>query len=677
MQLVQKLKSLFSGSTTAPGSIHPAAAPRRSDYRPDIDGLRAIAVLSVVVFHAFPALISGGFVGVDIFFVISGFLISKHIWEELGSGTFSIRTFYARRVRRIFPALAVMLLACLVMGWIVLTPAEYEQLGKHVVAGALFLSNIVFWKEAGYFDNAADTKPLLHLWSLGIEEQFYIVWPLFLALFWRYSRHFGWAMLIIMGASMAWSIAVVRHDAVADFYSPLTRFWELALGAGLALLAAHRAAISRASRSHLAWLGLCLILAAFFVIEESYAFPGGWALLPALGAAFLIYAGQVAWLNRQVLSNRLLVWFGLISYPLYLWHWPLLSFARIMESGTPSTEVRCWLVAASVILAWLTYKFLERPVRSRPRSRNIVLMLCLSIVVLGAAGLAVKKLDGIKSRQFSMLNADAQTMVLGADRGKLLRECGLNEQEKPKFQYCLRGGPMDARYALLGDSKGEALFYGLVRESEPGSQWTMIGTVYPPEIEAAPEDRQQRKNRLAFQTIAQDPAVSVVVLAVALRGIYPLDSETGFIAADAKFPHEKVATYSRAIRELELAGKRVVFVVDNPTFPDPTSCISGGATSSAVLNRFLRRKENLHCAIRYADHIAGTRAYRQFIGELQRLHPGLTVYDPTPLLCDTARNECTIIREGKFLYSYGDHISDFANSMIARDMLPLVQKLAR
>lgn len=655
-------------------SRKPAGLSRKGDYRPDIDGLRAIAVLAVVVFHAFPALARGGFVGVDVFFVISGFLISKHIWEELGAGSFSIRTFYARRIRRIFPALSVVLLTCLLAGWVILTPDEYEQLGKHVVGGAIFVSNFVLWKESGYFDNAADTKPLLHLWSLGIEEQFYIVWPLLLALFWRYTRHLGWAMLFILGASLAWSMMVVRNDVVADFYSPLTRFWELALGAGLALLVAHRPAVGAASRSLISWLGLCLILGAVFVIEESDAFPGAWALLPTVGAACLIHAGEGAWLNRRVLSHRVLVWIGLISYPLYLWHWPLLSFARIMESGTPSVAVRCGLLAASIILAWLTYRFIERPVRSRPRSQGIVLALCLFIFLLGAAGLAVKKLDGIKSRHLEMLNGDPATLALGADRGRLKNECGIGGEQKPIFQYCLSSGTAEPHYALLGDSKGEALFYGLVRESAPDMSWTMIGSVYPPEGGAAAEDRQQIKNRLALQTVAGNPSIEVVVLAVALRGIFPLDAGTGFIAENAAPPPEKLAAYSRVIGQLEQAGKRVVFVADNPTFPDPRSCISGGVTSSPFLNRFLRRKENPRCTLRYTDHLAGTRAYWEFIAELQRRHPALAVYDPMPLLCDVPGNTCTITRDGNFLYSYGDHISDYASSMIARDLLPIARE---
>lgn len=626
-------------------------------------------MLSVVIFHAFPSLIPGGFIGVDIFFVISGFLISKHIWDELSAGTFSIRVFYARRVRRIFPALGLVLLSSLLVGWVILTPGEYEQLGKHVTAGVLFVSNIVFWKEAGYFDNAADTKPLLHLWSLGIEEQFYIFWPLFLAFFWRYSRHLTRAFIGVLGISLAYSLMTVRHDAVADFYSPLTRFWELALGAGLAHLAPQRSSIRNTGA--LSWLGLGLILVGITVINKNDPFPGAWALLPTLGAAFLIYAGQGAWLNRQVLSHRFLVWIGLISYPLYLWHWPLLSFARIMESATPSAALRASLLAASILLAWLSYRFLERPVRSRPKSGRIILMLCLIMIIVGAAGLTVKKQSGFKSRQFSMMNGETASIVLGADHQRIQHECGLTEAQKPVYQYCLKGG--EARYAVLGDSKGEALFYGLVRESAPDSQWLMIGSVYPPEPGAPPED----KNLRALQTVIDNPSIKVVALVMALRGIFPLDKDSGFIPEGIAPSPGVIANYSRAIGQLEQAGKRVVFVIDNPTFPDPTSCVSGGATSNAFLNQFLRRKENPHCAISYSEHLNGTRAYRQFTGELQRLHPDLTVYDPTPLLCDVANNRCSIIDQGNFLYSYGDHISDYANSKIARDMLPVIQKLTR
>lgn len=434
----------------------------RPDYRSDIDGLRAIAVLAVVVFHAFPGWLPGGFVGVDIFFVISGYLISKHILEELSSSSFSIKTFYARRVRRIFPALILVLLVCLLFGWLILTPGEYEKLGRHVFAGALFLANILSWREAGYFDAAADTKPLLHLWSLGIEEQFYIVWPLMLALAWRFRDTLAWVFPGVIMLSLAYSLFLVQRDAVADFYSPVTRFWELALGAALAHPGVRQTNLGPGLRHALSAAGLLLILLALVIIDSQVPFPGAWALLPTLGAALLIHAGAQGGVNRQLLSLRPMVWVGLISYPLYLWHWPLLTFARIIESEAPSLALRAWLVLSSFLLAWLTYRFIERPVRARANSRGLIWALCLSMAFLGIAGFVVKSAHGYRERLAGMMNADPTTMVVGGDRGRLLPGCGIPEAKKAHgLNYCMRNSQQSPRYAMLGDSKAEALFYGL------------------------------------------------------------------------------------------------------------------------------------------------------------------------------------------------------------------------
>lgn len=648
----------------------PALSPK-GDYRPDIDGLRAIAVVAVIGYHAFPSLFPGGFVGVDIFFVISGYLISKHIWEELSVEKFSIKTFYARRVRRIFPALIVVLIFCLSFGWVVLTPGEYEQLGKHVTGGTGFVSNLIYWKEAGYFDNAADTKPLLHLWSLGIEEQFYILWPLILTFLWKQPHHAKWALPSLLITSFIYSQLVVTQNAVADFYSPLTRFWELALGAVVAHESVRNYKLDTKQLSLLSWAGFGLILISIAIVNHLDPFPGAWALLPALGAALLIKAGEKAWLNQQLLARKWIVWIGLISYPLYLWHWPLLSFARIMESATPSSSLRASLVVVSVILAWMTYKLVEVPIRSRPK--NVVLGLCIAMLLVAASGEVVRKLDGIKTRKLSMLNGDPTTLILGADRDKLQHECGLTDNQKPLFQYCLRNLP-NPSHALLGDSKAEALFYGLVRESPAEIHWTMIGSVVPPGVGSDQSEHQKEKNQLALNTILNNPEIKVVAWVATINSLFKIDGETGFIMNE-HIPSGVVLAYGQAIQQLESAGKRVVFVIDNPTLTDPRNCISGGLTPSPLLNTIFQRKENPRCSITYAEHLAGVRLYHQFTAELKRDHPNLTIYDPTPLLCDIANNTCSVTQGEMFLYSYSNHISDYANSIIARDMLPTILKL--
>lgn len=408
--------------------ITPTLASLQARYRPDIDGLRAVAVLSVVVFHAFPDWMKGGFTGVDIFFVISGFLISTVVFENLDNGTFRFTDFYARRIRRIFPALIVVLCFCLLFGWFVLIAEELNQLGKHIAAGAGFVSNLVLWNEAGYFDHSSDTKPLLHLWSLGIEEQFYIFWPFIIWLAWR--RSFNILTLIIMLAlvSFALNISKVDQDPVATFYSPQTRFWELLCGSLLAYAALygrdfHATYIAgpgarlsslfyrngvetnRNSLNNAASIvGSLLVAYGLYKIDKDIDFPGNWAVIPVFGTVLIIASGPKAWINRNILSNTVAVWIGKISFPLYLWHWPLLSFAHIIENKAPDLGIRLGAVSLSVLLALMTFKFVEQPIRYVNRNAKTKLYaLCGAMLVLGGTGLFVSQSKFSESHGFEDL----------------------------------------------------------------------------------------------------------------------------------------------------------------------------------------------------------------------------------------------------------------------------------
>ncbi len=372
-----------------------------SHYRGDIDGLRAIAVLSVVGFHAFPRALRGGFTGVDVFFVISGFLISGIIFEDLRRGRFSFVRFYARRFRRIFPALIVVLAACLVYGSLALAPDEFRELGKQAAAGAGFSSNILQWLQAGYFDEQATSKPLLHLWSLGVEEQFYIAWPMMLVA----AYHRGWLFKYLCGALLLVSFAInlvqTATSPSAAFYLPLPRFWELLLGALLAYRFRSAADAAGPAADTGQWrsvAGLALIGAGFILIDGERAFPGWWALLPTLGTA-LVISSPGAWLNRTLLSAKPLVFIGLISYPLYLWHWVLLTFARIANYGEELPRLwRIALIAASAVLAWLTYRWVEKPIRFSGRRDAIPRALVASMAVCGLAGAVIYFTDGFAFR---------------------------------------------------------------------------------------------------------------------------------------------------------------------------------------------------------------------------------------------------------------------------------------
>jgi len=646
-----------------------------SHYRPDIDGLRAIAVLSVVIFHAFPEYLGGGFIGVDVFFVISGFLITSLILRQQKEQRFSLRHFYAKRIRRIFPALSLVLGFGLVAGWICLNFMEYKQLTKHTGSSAIFITNFMLLREAGYFDNAADTKPMLHLWSLAIEEQFYLAWPLVLMFFKRLPRWLLPVLVVLLLSSFAYSLSLVfKGNLDLDFYSPLSRSWELFLGASLAFGMSRQVAVSTPSRNMAGYVGLILVVMSACFLDKSMPFPGYLALPPTLGAALILFAGMQSNLNRVLLASRPLVSIGLISYPLYLWHWPLLSFARILESQTPGLGLRLFLVLSSFVFAWLTYQFVEKPIRYSDRCPRAVLWLSLWMLAILLMSHAVNRLDGLKFRHHGMLNADPTTLVVGAERGTLQPTCMLAPDDMHLFKWCFNDGKTSPpNYALIGDSKGEALVYSLIRKSPSDHGWLMLG---PINVLRADNDTA----RAAFSVLEGNPNLQVIVMANALRGLFPLDADTGFIANSAiatEVIDQMVASYTRKITQWQSLGKRVVFVIDNPTLPDPNSCITGGLTPFESLNKVLRRAENPYCKLKYSDHIKGTAPFQHFISKLKQANPALLVYDPLPLLCDIPADMCTIERDGKFLYSYGDHISDYAGMLIADQLLPLIEAMPR
>lgn len=444
-------------------------------YRPDIDGLRAIAILAVVGFHTFPNWVEGGFIGVDIFFVISGFLISKIIFKGLDQGNFSFAEFYARRIKRIFPALALVFTACLIFGWFTLLTDEYKQLGHHILAGAIFGSNFRLLKEGGYFDTAAELKPLLHLWSLGIEEQFYIIWPPLLLLFWKRLPNVLMAILCLALTSFAFNIYLVNSRPVADFYLPFTRFWELLVGGILAYISLNNKAQLNVPFSRIvfippkgilhpnakAFVGALLIAAAISSLSINHAFPGWWALLPTVGAALLISAGPDAWFNRKVLAHRALVFVGLISYPLYLWHWLLLSFFRITSDSPPATSEILAIISISFLGAWLTYKVVETPFR-RSKSIWAVITLISVIVLAGVLGEVIRKSNGYPAR----FPSNIQKIIYSSNSIASYRRgaCFLNpEQEANSFSHeCFITASSQSKKILLwGDSHAAQLYAGL------------------------------------------------------------------------------------------------------------------------------------------------------------------------------------------------------------------------
>ena len=672
-----------------PSSLHPAP----HNYRPDIDGLRAIAVLIVVVFHAFPAALQGGFVGVDVFFVISGYLIGGIIFAQLHSGHFSLATFYANRVRRIFPALLAMLLACGVAGWWMLLPQEYSLLGKHVAAGAGFVQNIVLQQEAGYFDIQSDLKPLLHLWSLAIEEQYYLVYPLLMLLAWRAGARLRGLLVLLCALSvlsLALNLRGVRTDLVTTFFWPHTRVWELLAGAllaGFELLAKHRRPLplsppseSQAARSTagllsntLAWLGLALILGSAFALTKALFFPGAWALLPVLGAVALLRAGPAAWVNRRILASRPMVAVGLISYPLYLWHWPLLSFAAIVYGGAASAGVRLAAVALALALSWLTWRYLERPVRYGAHKAAVVAGLVLAMLLVGLAGYALRANDGAEQRfPLSASQATYDKWTWGANPECTARYPGLQG-----IPYCLLGPDAPPEVALIGDSHANQYYPGLLEQGlkvinlGKGSCVPLLNvtTHIPlprPQGEICPPDH---LNRAIDFALAQ-PSVRTIALSGRFQQYQDEASEAKiFTNTPAGQLQGNPAVFAAALdatlARLAASGKHIVFILDNPDpLFDPKTCIALPALRN-------HGPVKTPCATDRASIDQRHSGYRTAVRAALRQYPTVQVFDPFEHLCD--QDLCWAARGTTILYRDTDHLSLQGSQFIAGKLAPVLR----
>lgn len=499
-------------------------------YRPDIDGLRALAVLMVLGFHAFPRALPGGFAGVDVFFVISGFLISRLIIVQLKQGSFSTARFYAARIRRIFPALALVLAASFAIGWTVLLPDGFERLGKHIVAGAAFVANLTLWGETGYFDAAANHKPLLHLWSLGVEEQFYAIWPVLLATAWKRDVSLKLLVGCVLLGSLALSLLTTPGHSAFAFYFPLTRFWELMLGSLLAIRRVESGSSTAPTDSGperltalplaeaFGFAGIAMIVASAAWLNASMPYPGWRALIPTIGTAFIIASGQRSRLISFALANRYTVGIGLISYPLYLWHWPLLSFAAISAGHTPSVPVRIVLLALSFALAATTFVLVESPIRfGAVRKRSVPVSVAM---MLGAVGFGVFTYGSAGAR--FRFPSDVQRVLANEGLGfrsdyRINEKCWL-AREEPFDGFavsCFVPGTETTKRRILlwGDSYAGRLYPGLDKVLGASSAISQMTRDSCPPVLDVQYPTCIRSNAYVLQTIRRSPPDTVILAA--------------------------------------------------------------------------------------------------------------------------------------------------------------------
>lgn len=483
--------------TYCDGRVSPIGTHRR-----DIDGLRAVAVLAVIVDHAAPGLLPGGFVGVDVFFVISGFLITSIVLRDLDAGTFSFATFYERRVRRLLPNLTILLLVCTGIAWLLLLPGDFRDYARSLLNTTRFTSNIYFWRDAWYFAAPAQTKPLIHTWSLAIEEQYYVVFPLTL---WALKRYLPTRVnaTCIMGfcGSLALSLWAAKHSQSAGFYLLPPRAWELLLGSLLVTAALPRIE-SRRTLETIAAAGLLAILVAAFAYDSSTLFPGGAALLPCVGAAMVIYAGSMplATVTSGILGCRPLVFIGLMSYSLYLWHWPLLAFARYYFLSALTPVWTALVVAGSALLALLTWMLVERPVRLKAllgTRRRLLIAMGGCAACLALFGDATSRSGGAAMRFANVPVIDYDSVVddIGRDKsGVCFLPAGAPLTWNASACTYTSGHQSAERtprtLLLIGDSFA-AQFSGWMRLNFPGTVVELTASACPPLFGFVPDVRPQ------------------------------------------------------------------------------------------------------------------------------------------------------------------------------------------
>lgn len=659
-----------------------------SKYRPDIDGLRALAILPVVLFHAFPSRLTGGFVGVDIFFVISGFLISTIIFRSLKQEKFSFLDFYARRARRIFPALSLVLFSVITFGWFALDGDEYKMLGKHVAAGAGFLQNFILWGEADYFDISSELKPLLHLWSLAIEEQYYLVFPLIAWFAWRKGLNLFGLVLFIAIASLAANLYWIRTDTVGTFYFPHTRIWEIMAGAILAYITLKSSALSGHAdtsaasssswksiglkKSLLSCLGLGLILVSIFVFEKHHHYPGWRAMIPVLGTVLIIYAGQYSWINRHILGNKLVIFVGLISYPLYLWHWPLLSFARIIESEPLSASLRIAIIAISFVLAILTYYLIEKPIRSGSYQRFWTIALVIIMFCVGSLGMLAYKreltprleLSVQEVKEWERLNPSYEENC-----AELFPEWN-NRRNGFKCSFLEQGKP---EIAVIGDSHSRRIHYGVSQAigKEHSTALFPIGCGMPfYEISVAipqklrTSDYQYTRAKLigkALDFSINDPAVKLIILSTGACWNNIVDIEN----LEERNPGRIVESKMRlTFEKLSQSGKQVIYVLDNPILDfDPKSCVS---------RPFRINQSKVRCKMELETFNKQRAQYFRIANIVLADYPNIKVFNVASKLCDD--EYCYALIDNKLLYHDRSHLSHAGSKYIGELMVPLIKK---
>lgn len=661
------------------------------NYRSDIDGLRAVAVLPVILFHAGVGVFSGGFVGVDVFFVISGFLITQIIINEIEKKEFSIVSFYERRARRILPALFVVMAVSLVGGWLWMLPNQLKDYSQSLVAVSLFASNVLFWKKDNYFSSAAEEKPLLHTWSLAVEEQFYLLFPILMLFLWRLGRDRVFIMVVAMAfISLMLSEWGGRHAPVANFYLAPTRMWELLAGSILAFLVNRKIEPNGA----LALLGLIGVCVSIFAFDEFTPFPGLYAILPVAGTAFVIAFSGPGTITYKILSSKALVGIGLISYSAYLWHQPIFSFVRIKSFSSPPITLMLLMSLISIGLGYLSWRFVERPFRSKSQfsRRYIFSTSAVGLLLFMIIGLTGHFMEGYGFR-FSPESREILRTNMSVFEDKI-SACWDRIESSPNIEGGCELGVTngDPDFALIGDSHAGAIQNEI---SSVAKEYGLrgIGLSYrscPPLINVDPVDRQSASAlscKALRNNLFSDEAIQKLPKYIVVLARWPLLIEkeryvngSGYQESGSSWVWDLGSTSGRDYSEsmggvivssfdkFISAGKTLVVIYPIPEMgwsvpeylakAEHSKIELNNEVASESYDRFLERNKNAYSVL-------------ASVGKGERI---INVY-PEDVLCDkNVKSICHAYFNGHSLYYDDDHLSGYGAKLLSKEIVRLISE---
>ena len=641
-------------------------------YRPDIDGLRAIAVMSVLLYHIFPEYLSGGFIGVDVFFVISGYLISQIIITQVAANQFTIRDFYIRRVRRIFPALGVMLVVTTILAWLVYPYSLWVDYGHQLLAGVGFVSNIYSYATINYFEDVVTYQPILHLWSLGVEEQFYLLWPLLIYAAFRWHARFSHIVILVTLWSFASNVLLIQAYPNATFYLPMMRIWELGVGGIIAYqaLSAPHATTTRWVRAEIVvLLSLAAIVGSAVWFDNHTLFPGYWALIPVLGAVGIVHSAPQSRIFKKLLTTQVMVWIGLISFPLYLWHWPILQFSTLLLT-TLNTIQKITVLGISIICAVISYHVVEQPIRRGRWRRMSPLVIVAVMGLIGAGGAVIAQGWSIPLRQLDLadsINAELRLRQYTVPCDSLMLQSFAGDCMTRRSTQ-----PADNEYIIIGDSHARALALGFIDAQLPHTVTSFSRNACLPLLGIEVYEQQQTTpigcddghgfNQIIAMLRANPPTKHRTIFVVGRYGLFATqgldrghEKYIQFAGARVDMPSSErytvlAQTLDTTLTQLtELPNTQVVFMHQVPEFDfPPTSCYYHVAIP------FIATPPQI-CSTPRATIATFFAPYKTAVATVLARYPRVAQYDPMPLFCTD--RDCAVVVAGTRMYNDTNHVS--------------------